>query len=164
MNTLIAPILALLALLTGASAQEVGTTYAIQNVLTAKNIRPFEAKKDDGNNIILYDHWSWKCMTWQFDQVQGNTYQLRNVYTSKTLEPSGTPGAMTALWQQPLGSSKTQYWDFISDGGETYLIRLKDTQLYVTISSEKTNSPIVLKPLQNSTAQKWRLIRQNPWF
>ena len=151
--------------LTGASrAQEAGSTYAIQNVQSEKNLRPYAAKTEDGNAIILYDHWSWKCMTWKFIQVERNTYQLRNLYTGKTLQPSAGPVPQTALWQQPLSGDKAQYWEFIRDRGDAYLIRLKGTRLYVTASSSETNSSIILLPMQNSSSQQWRLIKQDPWF
>lgn len=161
----IVPLFAWLLLIAGeAKAQEARETYAIQNVQTGKNLRPYAAGIADGNGIVLYDHWSWKCMTWQFVKVDEDTYQLRNLHTLKTIQPSGTGRGNTTLWQQPLGASKAQQWQFIRDADDTYRIRLKGSDLFITISSEKTNSPIVLMPLQNSTAQQWRLVKQDPWF
>jgi hypothetical protein len=78
-------------------------------------------------------------MTWQFINVEGETYQLKNLYTSKTLQPSSKPELGVILCQQPLKKDSLQYWEFIKQPDETYLIRLKDTNLYVTISSDKTN-------------------------
>lgn len=143
---------------------ETKSTYAIQNVQTGKNLRPFNAGVDDGTQIVLYKHAKWKCMTWQFIQVEGETYQLKNLYTSKTFQPSSKPESGVTLCQQPLKNDSLQYWDFIKQPDGTYLIRLKDTNLYVTISSDKTNSPIILMPKQNSTTQQWKLVKQNPCF
>ncbi|WP_398467543.1 RICIN domain-containing protein [Tardiphaga sp.] len=151
--------------LTGAvQAQDAGSTYAIQNVMTGKNLRPHSAGRADGNAIIQYDHWSWKCMTWQFIPVGENTYQLRNLHTSKTLQPSAAPVPQVALWQQPVADDRTQYWEFVADRDDAYLVRLKGTNLYLTTLSRETNSQIVLQNRQNSSAQQWRLVRQNPWF
>lgn len=140
------------------------STYAVQNVKTGKNLRPYNAGIDDGNKIVLYNHHEWKCMTWQFIQVEGETYQLKNLYTSKTLQPSSKPESGVTLWQQPLKNNSLQYWEFIKQPDETYLIRLKNTNFYVTISSDKANSPIILMPKQNSSSQQWKLVKQNPWF
>lgn len=45
-----------------------------------------------------------------------------------------------------------------------YLIRQKDTDLYITISSKETNSSIILMPKQNSNAQQWKIVEQDPWL
>ncbi len=145
-------------------AQKIDGTYAIQNVQTGKNLRPYNAGVADGNKIVLYNHAEWKCMTWQFIQVDRETYQLKNLYTSKTFQPSSKLEPGVALWQQPLKEDNLQYWEFIKQLDKTYLIRLDGTDLYVTISSDKTNSPIILMPRQNSIGQQWKLVKQNPRF
>ena len=116
-------------------------TYAIQNVGTGKDIRVHNAGNDEGTKIILYNH---------------------NLYTQKTFEPSATPVPGVNLWQQTLGGSHFQYWEFIKQPNETYLIRLKDSELYLTITSDENNSDIILMPKQDSDNQRWKLIRQNP--
>src|SRR5262245_58818336 len=97
------------------NAQTIEGRFAIQNIQTEKNIRPFEAKKDDGNKVILYNHHWWKCMTWEFINVKDNVYQLKNRYTFKTFEPSATAKTGVSLWQQPLKEDQTQYWEFIKE-------------------------------------------------
>lgn len=139
-------------------------TYAIQNVQTGKNLRPYKASVDDGNKIVLYNHHKWKCMTWQFIDEEGESYQLKNLYTSKTFQPSTKPEVGVTLGQQPLKEDGSQYWEFIKQPDNSYLIKSKGTDLYVTISSDKTNSSITLMPKQNSTGQQWKLVKQNPWF
>lgn len=143
---------------------ETNSTYAIQNVKTGKNLRPYKAGVKDDNKIVLFNHAKWKCMTWQFLQVEGETYQLKNLYTSKTFQPSSKPESGVALWQQQVKTDNLQYWEFLKQPDNAYLIRLKGTDLYVTISSDKTNSPIILMPLQNSIGQQWKLVEQNPRF
>ncbi|WP_433775359.1 RICIN domain-containing protein [Bacillus wiedmannii] len=144
--------------------QETNNTYAIQNVKTGKNLRAYKAGVEDGNTIILYKHAKWKCMTWQFIQVDSESYQLKNMYTSKTFQPSSMPEPGVTLWQQALKEDNLQYWEFIKQPDETYLVRLKGTSMYVTISSDKSNSSIILMPLQNSNSQQWKFIKQNPWL
>lgn len=61
-------------------------TYAIQSVLTEKNLRPYQANKADGTKIVLYKHWRWKCMTWQFVRTERSSYRLVNRYTGKTFQ------------------------------------------------------------------------------
>lgn len=142
--------------------QNYANTYAIQNIGTGKCIRPYNAGNEDGTNIISYDLNNWECITWQMIELDKNTYLLKNLYTQKTFEPSVSPESGVGLWQQTLGGSRLQYWEFIEQSGDTYLIRLKDTELYVTATSDKNNSDIILMPRQDSDSQQWRLIRQNP--
>ena len=139
-------------------------SYAIQNVKTGKAVRVHNAGIDDRTKIILYKHHNWECMTWQFIQLEGDTYLLKNMYTQKTFQPSSSPKPGVDLWQRPLGGDSLQYWEFIRQPDEAYLIRLKGTELYITVSSDENNSPIILMPIQNSIEQQWNLIEQHPLF
>lgn len=139
-------------------------TYAIQNVQTGKNLRPFEASKSDGNKIILYNHHNWKCLTWEFIQIEKEVYKLKNKYTSKTFQPISKPEAGVGLWQQPLKNDSLQEWEFIEQADETYLIRLKGTELYITASSGETDSPIILIAKSDDKKQLWKKVRQTPWI
>lgn len=139
-------------------------TYAIQNIKTSKNLRPFEAKKDDGNRIILYNHHWWKCMTWEFIKVNENSFILKNFYTKKTFQSSSIPENGVILYQQEINNNDLQVWEFIKQDDNTYSIKLKDNELYITISSEKTNSEIILMPYLDTDEQKWKLVEQKPWF
>jgi hypothetical protein len=146
----------------GVSAQVISGAFAIHNAETGKNLRPYNAGVSDDNRIVLYPHNEWKCLTWQFNHVEGTTYQLQNLYTRKTFVPKSNPESGVSLWQRPLKADSSQYWEFIEQPNETYLIRLKDTELYITISSDKTNSDIILMSYQNSSRQQWKLIEQYP--
>ena len=137
-------------------------TYAVQNVRTGKDIRVYNAGIDDGEKIILYNHHNWECMTWQFIQLEQDTYLLENMYTQKTFQPSADPEPGVSLWQQTLGGDRRQYWEFLKQPDETYLIRLKGEDLYITVSADQNDSPIILMPKQESTEQRWRLIEQHP--
>lgn len=153
-----------IAILSFTLRQYTGKRYAIQNVQTGKNLRPYAAGKQDGNRLVLYDHHSWKCMTWDFKEVGTETYQLQNRYTSKSFQASIKPESNAKLCQQPLTGSGLQEWEFIKQSDEAYLIKQNCTDLYLSISSEATNSDIVLMPLQSTKAQLWRLVKQNPLF
>ncbi|MDR0368518.1 MAG: RICIN domain-containing protein [Bacteroidales bacterium] len=142
--------------------QNFANTYAIQNVGTGKDIRVYNAGIENNTKIILYSHKNWECITWQFIELQKNTYLLKNLYTQKTFQPSANLKAGVGLWQQELGGSYLQYWEFIEQPDKTYFIRLKDTELYLTATSNENNSAIILMPKQNSKNQLWKLIRQNP--
>lgn len=138
-------------------------TYAIQNVQTGKNVRPFRAKKWDGNAIILYDHWSWKCMTWQLVPSDEGAYQLRNRYTGRSFSASDAPMIGGSLSQNQKDDDGPA-WEFIEAPGEGYWIRLRGSDLYLTISSPETNSAIILMPLTRTDTQRWRFVPQDPWF
>jgi len=137
-------------------------TYAIQNIGTEKCLRPYNAGNDDGTKIILYSLNDWECLTWQLIELEKNIFLLKNLYTQKSFQPSAAPKQGVELGQQTLGGNSLQYWEFVEQPSETFLIRLKDTELYITTTSGENNSPVVLMPLQNSDSQLWRLIRQNP--
>lgn len=137
-------------------------TYAIQNIATDKCIRPYNAGNTDSTKIISYSLHNWECITWQLIELEDNTYLLKNLYTQKTFEPSSDPADGIGLWQQTLGGSRFQYWEFIKQSDETYLIQLKGTELYLTTTSDENDSAIILSAKSNSKNQLWRLIRQNP--
>lgn len=139
-------------------------TYAIQNVATGKDIRVYNVGVENETEIILYSHNEWECLTWQFIQLEDNTYLLKNLCTQKTFEPSTSPKQGVKLWQQSLGGSRLQYWEFIKQSGENYRIRLKETELYLTATSDEDNSPIVLMPKEDSEKQLWKLIAQKPIY
>ena len=138
-------------------------SFAIRNIETGKNIRPYNANTSDENKIILYPHNEWKCLTWQFNHIGGTTYYLQNLYTQKTFEPMSTVETGVALWQKPLNNYSPQ-WEFLDQQNSIYVIRLKNTELYITISSNKNDSSIILMPFQNSKSQQWELVEQYPIF
>jgi hypothetical protein len=145
------------------SAQSIIGTYAIQNTVSGKNLRPYDAGSQNGNRIVLYNHVEWKCMTWKFIQVKDSTYQLRNLFTSKTFQAADNPAKEgTSLEQQPVSYDPRQQWEFIKASDNFYYIRLKGTGFYITASSEQTNSNIVLQEKQSNALQMWRLVAQNP--
>ncbi len=160
--------LMMVSLVGSASAQEVQDviwgTYAIQSVQNNKNIRPYAARKDDGNPIVLYDSWRWKCMTWQFVRVSDNTYRLINRYTGKAFEAASNLVPGVELIQQISGNTPAQEWVFFKQSDGTWIIQLKDSDLYVTASSADKNAPVILMPKQDSITQRWRLFAQDPWF
>lgn len=137
--------------------------YAIQNVKTNKNIRPYKANSENDNKIILYDSYSWKCMTWDLEKV-GNSevYNLKNRYTDKTFQASKGSKNVITLVQETLNGSEQQNWEFIKNSENQYLIKLENTNLYITITSDSTNSDIALLQFKGDSSQLWRLKRQNP--
>ena len=139
-------------------------TYAIQNVQSGKNLRPLDAGTEDGTPIILYDHHNWECLTWQLIQLEGNVFLVKNLYTEKTFQPESSATSEGGLWQKTLGGSHLQYWEFLKQPDDTYIIRLQGTELYLTAPSQETNSPAALKPKRDSRGQTWRLVRQTPWI
>ncbi|MFT3995365.1 MAG: RICIN domain-containing protein [Dysgonomonas sp.] len=142
--------------------QNYANTYAIQNVATNKCIRPYNAGNADSTKVISYSLHNWECITWQLIELEDNAYLLKNLYTQKSFEPASTPVDGTGLWQQTLGGSRFQYWEFIKQDDETYIIRLKGTELYLTTISDENNSAIIISVKDDSKNQLWRLIRQNP--
>ena len=144
--------------------QNYANTYAIQNVSTGKDIRVKDVGVKDRSEIILYTHNEWECLTWEFIELKENTFLLKNLCTQKTFEPAESPRQGVGLWQKSLGGSLLQYWEFIKQSNDTHLIRLKDTELYLTATSDEDNSPIVLMSKQISDKQLWKLIKQNPIY
>lgn len=143
--------------------------YAIQNVSSGKNLRPYKALSTNGNKIVLYNHVEWKCMTWEFINTGDNTFQLKNLFTLKTFQPSAENIQSGIVLEQNnlKKDDKMQLWEFIEITKGIYNIRLKGSQFYITQSDLKSenNTPIVLNKIMiNSANQKWKLIKQNPKF
>jgi hypothetical protein len=116
-----------------ASAQTIKGTYAIKNVQNGMLLRIKDANGKNGTPLVSYDPQNWKCMTWDFKHAGGNTYQLQNLFTHKTFQPQTKASANVALEEQPLAeNAATQQYEFEPVGKDTYLIKLKGTDLYVT--------------------------------
>lgn len=148
------------------NGQTIVGTYAIKNVETGKLLRIKDANSSDGTPLVAYSPVNWKCMTWDFQQIDGRTYTLRNLFTNKTFQPveeavkEGTP-----LEQMPLAENKqNQEWEFIPVSEGVYQIKLKNSDLYLTPSDPKgkTNSPIILSSKKEGILQNWTIYLQDP--
>lgn len=144
-----------------AHSQTVKNRFAIQNVATGKNLRPYAAGRQDGNAIILYDHHSWRCLTWELTAVGENIFTLKNRYTFKSFEPASETSNGVTLKQQPKSKEDIQ-WEFIKQPDGNYRIRLRGTDFYLSITSEETNSAIILTEAAYSDKQLWHMVAQDP--
>ncbi len=151
-------------LVSGTSVRAEGDrTFAIQNVGSGKNLRPFEAGRHDGNRVVLYDHHWWRCLTWSFTRVGEDRFRLTNFYTGHTLAAASSLAVEIPLVQRESPSEDT-LWELVAQLGGAYAIRLAGTELYITASSPETNSAITLSPFTDDDSHKWRLVPQRPWF
>lgn len=148
-----------------ASAQDIKGNYAIKNVHTGMLLRIKDANSKTGTPIVAYYPENWKCMTWDFKKTDVNTYQLRNLFSSKTLQPAELASINVPFNEQPLvpGDTRQQY-EFIPVKKDTYLIRLKGTDLYVTPADPKgeVNSRIILAVKKVTADQQWFIYEQAP--
>ncbi|WP_058953434.1 RICIN domain-containing protein [Clostridium tyrobutyricum] len=138
-----------------------GKTFAIQNVEMNMDIRVYNAGVLDETRIIIYPHHNWECMTWQMVEREDDSYMLKNLYTEKGFEASGNPADGVKLWQQPLSGKTSQAWIF-EKVGECHRIRLYNTELYLTAPENKSNTDVLLKSLEDSDKQLWKLVAQQP--
>ncbi|HEU4901938.1 MAG TPA: RICIN domain-containing protein [Flavisolibacter sp.] len=145
-------------------SQEIRGTYAIKNVETGMLLRVKDANKKDGTPLVAYTPVNWKCMTWDFEHVEGQTYRLKNLFTGKTFQPGSTPADSVSLVQMPFGKDELQQYEFVSAGENRYYIRLKGTALYLTPADKdgSTNSAIILAKKANGTLQQWTIYEQHP--
>lgn len=158
--------IALIGCLTQSYGQNIQGTYAIKNVETGLLLRIKDANNKDATPLVAYPATNWKCMTWDFQQVEGETYRLRNLFTSKTFQSVGkVQKEGVALEQIPLlKGDKSQEWEFIPVSKDIYLIKLKDSNLYITPSDElgSVNSPIILSGKKEGKLQNWTIYKQDP--
>jgi len=147
------------------SAQQIKGSYAIKNEQTGMLLRVKDAHSENGTPLVAYYPENWKCMTWNFKHVAGNTYQLENLLTNKTFQPKGDADVNVALEEQPLNTnSANQQYEFEAIDHDTYMIKLKGTDLYITPSDKKgaVNSQIVLAKKTNTKDQYWDIYEQSP--
>ncbi|MBE7173181.1 MAG: RICIN domain-containing protein [Williamsia sp.] len=145
--------------------QAIKGTYAIKNSSTGMLLRPLDASNKNAAPLVSYSPTNWKCMTWDFRQVEDQTYSLRNLLTGKTFQPAGSePAEGTALQQQPLQEqASNQQWEFIPAKDNSFLIRLKGTDLYITPTEQGTvNSQIILAKKKPGNLQHWTIYEQHP--
>jgi hypothetical protein len=146
-------------------AQSISGTYAIKNVQTGMLLRVKDAESKNGTPLVAYHPENWKCMTWNFKNTGSNTYQLQNLFTNKTFQPTTKAAANVAFEEQPLvANAPNQQYEFIAVKKDTYLIKLKDTDLYITPADPKgsVNSAIILAQKRNTPDQYWSIYEQNP--
>jgi hypothetical protein len=152
--------------LTQSYGQNIRGTYAIKNVETGLLLRIKDANNKDTTPLVAYPASNWKCMTWDFQQVEGEAYQLRNLFTGKTFQPvAKAKKEGVALEQMPLSKGdETQEWEFIPVSKDIYQIRLKNSNLYLTPSDEhgEVNSPIILSGKKQGQIQNWTIYLQVP--
>ncbi|MFS2189149.1 RICIN domain-containing protein [Mucilaginibacter sp. Mucisp84] len=147
------------------SAQQIKGSYAIKNEKTGMLLRVKDAHSENGTPLVAYYPENWKCMTWNFKHVAGNTYQLQNLLTNKTFQPKGDADVNVVLEEQPLNAnSAIQQYEFEAIDHDTYMIKLKGTNLYITPSDKKgaVNSQIVLAKKTNTKDQYWDIYEQSP--
>lgn len=147
------------------SAQQIKGSYAIKNEQTGMLLRVKDAHSENGTPLVAYYPENWKCMTWSFKHVAGNTYQLQNLLTNKTFQPKGDANVNVALEEQSLNTnSAIQQYEFEAIGHDTFMIKLKGTDLYITPSDKKgaVNSKIVLAKKTNTKDQYWNIYEQSP--
>lgn len=146
-------------------AQTIEGTYAIKNVATGMVLRVKDASAANGTPLVSYSPVNWKCVTWDFKNVEGQTYQLANLFTGKTFQPKQSPAEGVLMEEQPLATQKaTQQYEFLPAEDHSYLIRMKGTDLYLMPADEKgaTNTGILLAKKQNNKLQRWVLEEQHP--
>lgn len=146
-------------------SQEIKGTYAIKNVKTGMLLRIKDASTKNGTPIVAYNPQNWKCMTWDFKYLGPDTYQLENLFSHKTLQPAAAAATGVAFEEQPIreGSNSQQY-EFIPVKKDTFLIRPKGTNLYITPadSEGEVNSAIILAEKSGSSLQEWTIYKQTP--
>lgn len=146
-------------------SQVIKRTYAIKNVQTGLLLRIKDASRADGTPLVAYWPVNWKCVTWDFNYIEGQTYLLKNLFTAKTIQSlNNTAASGDALKQQPINNSVNQQYEFIPVERNVYLIRLKGTDLYVTPSDKNgtVNSSIILSKKEDSKLQQWTIYEQHP--
>lgn len=154
-----------LCLIIPAFSQGIKGNYAIKNVQTGMLLRVKDAGSKNGTPLVAYYPENWKCMTWNFKNTGKNTYQLQNLLTSKTFQPTTEANADVAFEEQPLvKDAANQQYEFIAVKKDTYLIKLKGTELYVTPADNKgsVNSAIVLATKRSTPEQLWNIYEQAP--
>lgn len=137
-------------------AQVIKGTYAIKNVASGMVLRIKDANTANGTPIVPYSPVNWKCVTWDFKNIEGQTYQLRNLFSGKTLQPTGTAIAGGSLEEQPIAS---QQYEFLPGEKGSYLIRVRGTELYIT---EGENSIVLAAKKKDPASQSWTLVAQHP--
>lgn len=151
---------------TDSFCQSIKGTFAIKNIKTGIFLRIKDANKTNGTPLVAYSPVNWKCATWDFNHVEGQNYQLKNLFTGKTFQSDKSASAEgVLLQQQPFVSNKiNQQYEFIPVKKDIYLIRLRNTDLYVTPADidGTVNSPIILAKKNGTNLQQWTLQEQKP--
>ncbi|MEJ7740662.1 MAG: RICIN domain-containing protein [Chitinophagaceae bacterium] len=145
-------------------SQVITGTFAIKNVQTDMVLRIEEANRNNGTALVAYTPVNWKCVTWEFKHLEKNTYQLKNLFTSKTFQPVEILDHIYLEQQPLLPANKNQQYEFILVEENKYLIKSKETDLYLTASdkSKAVNARIILAKKTGGQEQLWMIYEQSP--
>ena len=100
-----------------------------------------------------------------FSQVIKGTYAIKNVLSGKTFQAiNQPPSAGDVLNEQPIGNTIIQQYEFIPVSKNVFLIKVKDTELYLTPSDNKgtINAPVILSKKTGIKLQQWTIYEQHP--
>jgi hypothetical protein len=139
-----------------AYAQTIHGTYAIKNLASGMVLRIKDANTANGTPIVPYSPVNWKCVTWDFRNIEGQTYQLKNLFSGKTLQPKTAAAEGVSLEEQPIAG---QQYELLPNENNSYLIRVKGTALYITQGEDNIVLAAKKKDLQS---QSWILVEQHP--
>ncbi|WP_343691221.1 RICIN domain-containing protein [Chitinophaga sp.] len=139
-----------------AAAQVIKGTYAIKNVASGMVLRIRDANTANGTPIVPYSPVNWKCVTWDFKNVEGQAYQLRNLFSGKTLQPKGTAMEGGTMEEQPIAG---QQYELLPGDKNSYMIRVRGTDLYIT---QRENDIVLAAKKKDLTSQSWTLVAQDP--
>jgi hypothetical protein len=134
--------------------------YSLRNRESSLLLRPRDAGRADGNTMVLYPEYNWKCLKWDIASTEGE-YTLRNLFTDKTFQPAdSSPKAGSPVLQQTIDSAeKLQRWDILPSADGYVKIRLAGTELYLmpAVPNAEINTALVLSPWKDLPAQHWKM-------
>ena len=134
--------------------------YSLRNQESGLLLRPRDAGRKDGNTMVLYPEYNWKCLKWDIASTD-NGCTLRNLFTDKTFQPGvSNPKAGTPVLQQTMDPAlKLQRWDILSSADGYVKIRLAGTALYLmpAVPHAEVNTALVLGPWEDLPAQHWKM-------
>ncbi|WP_440133648.1 RICIN domain-containing protein [Chitinophaga sancti] len=137
-------------------AQTIKGTYAIKNVSSGMVLRIKDANTANGTPIVPYSPVNWKCVTWDFKNIEGQAYQLKNLFSGKTLQAKTAAAEGVSLEEQPIAG---QQYEFLPGEKNSYLIRVKGTELYITQGEDNI---VLTGKKKDNKSQSWTLVEQHP--
>lgn len=134
--------------------------YSLRNQESGLLLRPRDAGRKDGNTMVLYPEYNWKCLKWDVAPTDHGC-TLRNLFTDKTFQPADfSPKAGMPVLQQTIDpAEKLQRWEILPSADGYVKIRLAGTDLYLmpATPNAEVNTALVLGPWKNLPAQHWKM-------
>ena len=130
-------------------------SFQLENKATGLLLRPLNASKKDGAQLVLYPQYDWRCLTWDAIPDSSGFFYFRNYFSNKSIRSVATQIEQQPL---PLDSDNSMLWKMIEvEPGYYKIVSANDESLVLT-APENSSGNVYLAAWTGSASQYWKML------